>query len=226
MNYNITPKEIYNILRNDSIIFQIYKAIEEKEIRDGGWAFHNYEHVKNVSIISEKILRDLDFDENTIYKSKIACLLHDIGALQGKENHAQRSFEYSKKLFEEHNWIFDGNESILDAIQNHSSGFETDNIITLSIILADKLDIKKNRITDAGKKIKGNRQYGHIEDININININESILTITFITDNKLDFEEVNSYYFTDKVFKAIEAFSKKFNLRYNVLLDNKIWNH
>ena len=47
MNYNITPKEIYNILRNDSIIFQIYKAIEEKEIRDGGWAFHNYEHVKN-----------------------------------------------------------------------------------------------------------------------------------------------------------------------------------
>ena len=224
MNYNITPKEIYNILRNDSIIFQIYKAIEEKEIRDGGWAFHNYEHVKNVSIISEKILRDLDFDENTIYKSKIACLLHDIGALQGKENHAQRSFEYSKKLFEEHNWIFDGNESILDAIQNHSSGFETDNIITLSIILADKLDIKKNRITDAGKKIKGNRQYGHIEDINININ--ESILTITFITDNKLDFEEVNSYYFTDKVFKAIEAFSKKFNLRYNVLLDNKIWNH
>ena len=226
MNYNITPKEIYNILRNDSIIFQIYKAIEEKEIRDGGWAFHNYEHVKNVSIISEKILRDLDFDENTIYKSKIACLLHDIGALQGKENHAQRSFEYSKKLFEEHNWIFDGNESILDAIQNHSSGFETDNIITLSIILADKLDIKKNRITDAGKKIKGNRQYGHIEDININININESILTITFITDNKLDFEEVNSYYFTDKVFKAIEAFSKKFNLRYNVLLNNKIWNH
>ena len=219
MNYNITPKEIYNILRNDSIIFQIYKAIEEKEIRDGGWAFHNYEHVKNVSIISEKILRDLDFDE-------IACLLHDIGALQGKENHAQRSFEYSKKLFEEHNWIFDGNESILDAIQNHSSGFETDNIITLSIILADKLDIKKNRITDAGKKIKGNRQYGHIEDININININESILTITFITDNKLDFEEVNSYYFTDKVFKAIEAFSKKFNLRYNVLLNNKIWNH
>lgn len=224
MNYNITPKEIYNILKNDPIIFQIYKAIEKKEIRDGGWAFHNYEHVKNVSKISEKILRDLNFDENTIYKSKIACLLHDIGALQGKENHAQRSFEYSKKLFEEHNWIFDGNESILDAIQNHSSGFETDNIITLSIILADKLDIKKNRITDAGKKIKGNRQYGHIEDINISIN--ESILTITFITDNKLDFEEVNSYYFTDKVFKAIEAFSKKFNLRYNVLLDNKIWNH
>ena len=130
-----------------------------------------------------RFIKDLEFDENTIYKSKIACLLHDIGALQGKENHAQRSFEYSKKLFEEHNWIFDGNESILDAIQNHSSGFETDNIITLSIILADKLDIKKNRITDAGKKIKGNRQYGHTEDININININESILTITFITD-------------------------------------------
>lgn len=48
---------------------------------------------------NNNILTGLNFDENTIYKCKIACLLHDVGALLGKEGDAQRSYEYSKKLF-------------------------------------------------------------------------------------------------------------------------------
>ena len=220
---NITLKEVYESLNTNKEILNIYKKIEEKEIKDGGWAFHNYNHVKNVSMIAEKILKDLNFDENTIYKCKIACLLHDVGALKGKEEHAQRSYEYAKKLFKKNNWIFDGIDSILDAIKNHSSGFETKNIITLSIILADKLDIKKTRISDEGKKIKGNRQYSHIEDIIISIKNNT--ITINFITDKNIDIEEVNNYYFTSKVFKAIISFSKILNLNYSILMDNNIWN-
>lgn len=222
MDFNITPKEIYDFLNSNDEIFNIYKEIENKEIKDGGWAFHNYEHVRNVSLIAEKILKDLNFDEDTIYKCKIACLLHDVGALQGKEGHAQRSFEYAKKIFKDRNWIFEDSDKVLDAIKNHSSGFDTNNIIALSIILADKLDIKKTRISKEGKKIKGNRQYGHIEDIITNIK--EDMLTINFITDKKIDLKELNNYYFTDKVFKAIAAFSKKLNLNYCILIDNKIW--
>ncbi len=223
MTYNTTPKEIYDILNSNYDILKIYKKIEDKEIKDGGWAFHNYEHIKNVSKIAEKILIDLNFDEDTIYKCKIACLLHDIGALQGKEGHAQRSFEYARKLFEDKDWIFKDSDDVLDAIKNHSSGFETNNIITLSIIFADKLDIKKTRISEEGKNIKGNRQYQHIEDITINIQ--ENVMTINFFTDGKMNMKEVNDYYFTAKVFKAIEAFSNRLNLKYNVCIDNKTWN-
>lgn len=222
MGFNITTKEIYDYLNSNDNILKIYMEIENKEIKDGGWAFHNFEHVKNVSKIAEKILTDLNFNEETIYKCKIACLLHDIGALQGKEEHAKRSFEYARKLFENKNWIFEDSESVLDAIKNHSSGFETNNIIALSIILADKLDIKKTRISEIGKTIEGNRQYAHIEDIIINIQ--DDVLTINFITDGKMIMKEVNNYYFTDKVFKAIEAFSKKLNLKYCILMDNKPW--
>lgn len=224
MNFNITAKEIYDYLNSNDNILKIYMEIEDKEIKDGGWSFHNFEHVKNVSKIAEKILTDLNFNEETIYKCKIACLLHDIGALQGKEEHAKRSFEYARKLFENKNWIFEDSESVLDAIKNHSSGFETNNIITLSIILADKLDIKKTRISEIGKTIEGNRQYAHIEDIIINIQ--DDILTINFITDGKMIMKEVNNYYFTNKVFKAIEAFSKKLNLKHCILMDNKPWSY
>lgn len=222
MGFNITAKEIYDYLSSNDSVLKIYIEIEKTEIRDGGWAFHNYEHVKNVSKIAEKILTDLNFNQETIYQCKLACLLHDVGALQGKEEHAQRSFEYARKLFEDKNWIFEGSASVLDAIKNHSSGFETNNIIALSIILADKLDIKKTRISEEGKKIEGNRQYAHIEDIIINIQ--NDTLTINFITDGKIIMKEVNHYYFTDKVFKAIKAFSKKLNLKHYILMDDKPW--
>lgn len=59
MNYNITPNQIYDFLNSNDKILIIYKKIENKEKLDGGWTFHNYEHIKNVTSIAEKILRDL-----------------------------------------------------------------------------------------------------------------------------------------------------------------------
>ena len=150
-------------------------------------------------------------------------MLHEVGALEGKDEHAERSFIYAKKLFNDNNWVFEGMEDVLDAIKNHSAGFDSDNIITLTIILADKLDIKKSRISEEGLKIEGNRQYGHIEDIVINIENN--MLIVNFITDSKINKEEVNNYYFTKKVFKAIDSFCKKLGLKYSVLMDGKTWN-
>ena len=220
-NY-LSSKEVYNILVSNDEIINMYNEIEKRENRECDWAFHNFEHVKNVSKIAEKILTDLNFDEETIYECKIACLLHDVGALDGKDGHALRSYEYAKKLFEEKGLLFKDSEIVLDAIKNHSAGFETDNIVTLSIILADKLDIKKGRITEDGLKVVGNRQYSHIEDIMINIKDKE--MTINFITDGNLDKKEANEYYFTKKVFKAIEAFSNKLKLKYNILIDSEKW--
>ena len=215
--FNISIKEVYEQLKNNKEIINIYDKIEEKELNNGGYAFHNMEHINNVTNIATNLLRKLNYDDNTIYKSKIACLLHDTGAIEGKEGHAERSYEFAKTLFK--NWNFLDKDKILDSIKNHSSGFDTDNILTLTIILADKLDIKSSRITELGKKIIGNRQYGHIIDILIDIKNNK--LIINFVTDNNLDLNEFNDYYFTKKVFKAIEAFSNKLNLEYKILIDN-----
>ena len=219
-NYNITVEEVYNNLINNQEIIDIYNKIEKYEKENDGIAFHNYNHVKNVTDIATNLLIHLNYDDNTIYKIKIACLLHDVGAIIGKEGHADRSYEYAKKLFIDNNWNFLDKDKILDAIKNHSNGFDTDNILTLIIILADKLDIKSSRITEYGKKVIGNRQYGHIQDISIDIKNNT--LIVNFITDDKLDMDEFNDYYFTKKVFKAIFSFSNKLNLQYKVMIDNK----
>lgn len=218
--FNITAKEVFNKLISDNKIIDIYNKIEEYEIETKGMAFHNYNHIKNVTNIAINLLKKLNYDDNTIDEIKIACLLHDVGALEGKEGHANRSYEYSKKLFKDNNWHFMNKDKILDAIKNHSNGFDSDNILTLIIVLADKLDIKSSRITEEGMKVIGNRQYGHIMDILIDIV--DKKLQINFITDNNLDKNEFNEYYFTKKVFKAIESFSNKLNLKYQVMIDNK----
>ena len=119
------------------------------------------------------------------------------------------------------NWNFEGKDDILDAIKNHSNSFDSTNFLTLVVILADKLDIKQNRITDYGMKVIGNRQYGHIIDIIIQI---DSMLSINFVTDGNIILDEINEYYFTKKVFKAINAFCNKINIDYKVLMDDKIW--
>lgn len=222
MEYNITPKEAYEILCRNIEIKDIYKDIEKFEIESKGIALHNMRHVKNVTSTVEQLLRCLNYDEDTIYNSKTACLLHDIGALEGKDNHAERSYEYAKKYFDFHEWNFKGMTSILNAIRYHSNGSDSDDIITLVLVLADKLDIRNSRITEEGLKVEGNRQYAHIEDIEIKID--NKVLKINFITDCQVDMDEINNYYFTKKVFNAIDSFSQKVGLSYSVMMDGLTW--
>ena len=101
--------------------------------------------------------------------------------------------------------------------------FDTDNIIALSLILADKLEIKKDRFTEIGLQIIGHRQYGHIEDIKICII--DGLLSVNFVSDGKIDISEANKFYFTSKIFKAAEAFSNRMNLKYEILIDGNVWN-
>ena len=50
-------------------------------------------------------------------------------------------------------------------------------------------------------------------------------MRVCFMTDGKIDFKELNEYYFTKKIFKSIRAFANKLKLQYEVLLDNQVWN-
>lgn len=215
-------EKIYNELLKDEKIRKLYNEIGKLEDEEKGWAYHNFDHIMNVTKIVENTLLSLNCDKEFISKAKIACLFHDVGSLQGKENHAYRSYEFAKKYFEKNDIKFYGIEEVLEAIKIHSDGFDSDNLIALSLIFADKLDVKKTRIAKEGKNVIGNRQYAHIEDITINIK--DNCLIVNFLTDNNMNIKEVNEYYFTKKIFNAIKSFSNKMNLSYKIMIDNKDW--
>ena len=215
-------KEIYEKIINDKKIIDRYENIKKFEDETGGWAYHDLNHIKRVEKIIENVLTKLEFNEEFIYKEKIACILHDTGAISGKENHAYRSYLFAKDYFNFNNIDFDDIDLILDAIKNHSDGFDTKNLYGLILIFADKLDMTKERISLSGKKVIGNKEYSHVNDIDITIENN--ILRINFITDGTINLKEINEYYFTKKIFKGISYFSNKLNLKYIVLMDNNKW--
>lgn len=215
-------KNYFDKILNDQSLVELYAKIHEFEVAQNGHAYHDYNHIMNVASYCEKILKSLNFDDDIVCDAKIAALLHDVGALQGKDNHAQRSFEFAKKYFEENNIELKNKKLVLDAIKNHGDGFNSDNIIQLVLILADKIDIKKSRVSDFGKHIEGIKQCQYINDIQLEIS--NGVFQINFVCDEKMDLEELNNYYFTKKIFKAIHTFCKKLALTPKVYVNKSPW--
>lgn len=212
----------FELIKNDKRIINIYNQITEFEDLDKGWAHHNFGHVNNVSNLVESILNKLNYNEDFIEEAKIAALLHDIGAIEGKDNHSSRSYNFAKSYFNDNNIILEHKDLVLDAIKIHSDGFNSDNIIALTLILSDKLDIKHTRVAKEGYNVKGMRQLQYINDILVDIN--NSNLEVKFICNNKINKSELEEFYFILKVFKSIIAFSKKMNLEPKVSFNNIEW--
>lgn len=209
-------------IKEDKTIIEIYNRISEFEDLDKGWAHHNLEHVNNVAKLVEDLLSQLHYDDNFIEEAKIAAILHDVGAIEGKNDHALRSYNFAKEYLEENHIILENKELVLEAIKIHSNGFDSDNIIALVLILSDKLDIKYTRIAKEGYNVKGMRELQYIQDILINIYSKK--LVIQFLCDERINKKDLEEFYFTMKVFKGIVAFANKMNLTAKVLFNDEEW--
>lgn len=91
--------KLFERIHQDTEIRQIYDAIGQMEDEEAGWAYHNWLHVNNVVAMTEMILKQLAVSEEYLEAAKIAALLHDVGALQGKAGHALRENNLQKHIF-------------------------------------------------------------------------------------------------------------------------------
>jgi predicted metal-dependent HD superfamily phosphohydrolase len=213
---------MFDRIRNDSYIIDIYNKIESPENNDRFWTFHGLRHVNNVIETVENTLIQLGYDDEYIENAKIAALLHDLGMLEGKEDHDIRSYEKTKKYLEDTHINLKYKEEVLDAIRSHRDIVQSDNIMALVLVFADKIDIKKTRLAPKGYDIVGLRQYQYIDDININKEDNN--FKVQFIVDSNCNKQELEDYYFTPKVFGAINIFANNFNYNLKILWNNEEW--
>ena len=95
------------------------------------------------------------------------------------------------------------------------------NKVTKSIenaAINDVIDTRRKKEEDI-EKIKNYKVNNNYEDImEFFIKVKKSI------KDKNIDIEELNNFYFTKKVFKAIELFSNKMSLDYKVCVDGIEW--
>ena len=108
----------------------------------------------------------------------------------------------------------------MDAILFHSKGHNSDYGYILT--LADKLDICKNRVTKSGNKQLGVRQFCFIKSLDFDIK--NGVFTVNLKSNKKLDLNELNNYYFTEKIFNAIKNFADYFKLSYKTYINQNEW--
>ncbi len=206
----------------DPYITDIYAKIEAMENNDpNGHGYHNLQHAVNVMNMASEILKDLKADKRDVEDVKVAALLHDIGCLEGKENHEIRGYDLAKKYLDENQNLVHDKHRVLEAIKNHRDGFESDDIITLALIFSDKLDLKYTRVAPAGKKEPGMKELLHVLDITVEV---VDKLKVKFVTDGSCNKKELETYYFIPKVFKSISKMADKLNKEYEVYFDENLW--
>ena len=129
--------------------------------------------------------------------------------------------ELLKKYFADKNINSKYNNDILMSIKYHSNFRYLKTPIVTILRFADKLDTTKERLAYLGYNIKGIRQYQYIEKIDVKIN---DKLIINFLTDSRINKQELEKFYFIKKIFRAIDEFANYIEKPYVVLFNNKTW--
>ena len=214
-NGKMTP---YESVTTDPAITQIYDQITAIELEQHETAHHGMPHILRVTKRTAQLLHGVHAGGTLIEEACLAAYLHDVGKLQGKKDHAARSYQFAKAYFKEHGILLTHEKDVLEAIKEHSNGFDAENPIARALILADKLDISYERLTPYALMETGIRQMRHIRSVRTEIAYGtKPMLHVTLECAPEIDLEELRDYPFLRKVERAIDAFADYFFLTADV---------
>lgn len=134
--------ENFENLINNQELNEIIDSINEKN-KETLLACHGRYHTTFVVNTIEIILKKLGYSDNVVELGKIAGLLHDIGTITGKKNHAIKSSEMCNKFLDTLTLSKEEKEIIIHAIEDYSNGNAINSPVGASLLLADKINISK-----------------------------------------------------------------------------------
>lgn len=114
-----------------------------------GYTEHGFAHCKRTADISARILRKLGYDERTCELAQIAGYMHDIGNMINRVDHAQSSALMAFGILQRLGFPPDEIAKVTSAIGHHDEKTAAAvNPIAAALILADKSDVRRNRVRD------------------------------------------------------------------------------
>lgn len=186
---------LYNkILANKKYLATADKINNIKFINNGKWDWeHGLGHYKRVAQYVKKILSQLNADERTIDLGMSAALLHDIGLIKGtKTNHALESSKIFIDFIDKDDITSDEEETLRQAIIDHSNGNNIQSLIGLALVLADKLDVTYHRTINSSIQDVINKEIQKI--LKVDIIINEKELIVEYTTSSDFDINILNNW--------------------------------
>lgn len=157
-----------------------------------GYTDHSAVHCSLVAERAADILKKFRYTEHEIELVKIAAFMHDIGNVINRSRHAEFGAILANDILKETDMDLKDRITVVSAIANHdeSTGGAVD-IISAALIIADKTDVRRNRVRNKDKAafdIHDRVNYAVTEanleaskekkTIALNIQLDESICTM------------------------------------------------
>lgn len=141
---------------------------------------HGRYHTMFVVDTVEYLLKSLSYNSKIVEFGKIAALLHDIGNIAGRWNHARKSAALAEVFLDDLEELLPTEKNmIVQAIGNHSDGENIMSPIGAALLLADKVDVSKRRRLHIEPIDNWYSNLLQIEDMDINIWGTEIIINFT-----------------------------------------------
>jgi len=194
--------ETYEKYCNDDI-FKVLNAINEMW-SDYYSCCHGKYHALFVADTVEYILSSLFYDLRTVELGKIAGLLHDIGCIVGRRNHARMSAAFATVHLDVSLFLPDERNIVVQAIEDHSAGNNISSVIGAALLIADKIDTSKKRRLPIGPTHIFYDEVS-VEPIidDVEINISNNIITINYVTNDAFSINKDQHPY--NLIFKAAQ---------------------
>lgn len=138
---------LQDVRKNEEVEALIKGA--QKQLDGLGYTEHSHRHISIVSKRAGDILETLGYPERTVELAKIAGYLHDIGNCVNRTDHAHSGAIMAYNILKDMGMPVEERTEIMMAIGNHDENTGTAvNEISAAIILADKSDVHRDRVTN------------------------------------------------------------------------------
>lgn len=183
----ITYKEIRN---NEEIRGLIKKGNENLGVL--GFTDHSEAHTGLVADRAAYILEEMGYSKEEQELARIAGFMHDIGNTINRKQHAEYGGLLADTILRNMDISVEDRITIVSAISHHdeSTGGATD-AVSAALIIADKTDVRQNRVTEKDKTafdihdrvnyaVIGNELTVNVDDkkITLELTVDESICTM------------------------------------------------
>ena len=170
-------------------------------------ACHGRYHAMFVVDAVENILISLLYDSRIVELGKVAALLHDIGNIAGRWNHAKKSAVLSRVMLDGSDHLSsEEKDMVIHAIEDHETGENLSSPIGAALLFADKADFSRKRYLDF--VIKENRHFNNLEIEDMDIVISEKTIIINAVATESFRedvfIDEYNNYPILSKAAKYL----------------------
>ena len=139
-----------DILRNEEVKAFLKKGNENLGIL--GYTDHSEKHCAIVAKRAGMILTKLGYSNHEIELAEIAGALHDIGNVINRKNHGEYGAILANFILEKLEFPLEDRVILMSAIGNHDEATgEAVDAVSAALILADKTDVRRNRVRNKDK---------------------------------------------------------------------------